>query len=475
MKNKYSIIISGIVLVLMFLIFSLVLYNNLKNDIIRNEHARLELEMPFLMKLVNSGIDYAVHCGSELHSMSNSDVCRHVLGDYIADDFLECREYSIVMKDSLVIVKKDTNIIVIPDTLFAAKTPLTDVEHVHYCILGFADTTTVPEDVRERLDFYKKLGYEYGYFETKDYLVNYRDSYQDYEYGFTFVAMKSKSVVMKQFNDFASLMFILVIVMIILIGIFLVFYTDANARLIKREENTKRERELMRINHLIGIERLSESIIHNINNPLTSAKGFLQLLLMEQPETAKNYRIKKILDNIEQVRHQTNAILSKTRRDMSEEKIEFSINDMLHEALDFHRNMITQYGIELKTDFDENIESVNGIFSDYSNIFDNLIDNAIDAMYSSERKILTVRTHKDENFIFVNVEDTGTGISEDVRDSIFDVYFTTKPLKRTSGNEPIGTGIGLYSVKRSAERNKLNIHVDSTPGKGTIFTVSIPV
>ena len=475
MKNRNLIFISGIMLVLMFLGFSFVLYNNLKSDIIRNEHARIEKEMPYLMKFIDSGINYVLHCGIDDCCAKRVDLNHNVADSCLIRDFMIDNHFTILLSDTSIIVKQDMECMCLPLDYFYNKISLINADHVKYVILGYGSHADLPPDISRRIEIFNKLGYEYGYFETGEYLVNYRNSFNDYSNGFILVVIKPIAVVLKQFNDFAVLLFVLVFVMIALIGIFLIFYIDANARLIKREEKTKRERELLRINQLIGIERLSESIIHNINNPLTSAKGFLQLLLNDEPEIAVKYRIKNILSNLDQINAQASAVLNKTRRDLSEEKLRFSLNKLIADELDFHKNLMTQFNITLITSLNPEIPMIMGIFSDYTTIFDNLIDNAVDAMYDSENRVLTVKTEVDDKFIYVKVEDTGKGIDEHIRNSIFDLYFTTKPLSRNEKNEPVGTGIGLYSVKQAIERNNLNIHIDSVMGKGTVFTISIPL
>jgi signal transduction histidine kinase len=120
---------------------------------------------------------------------------------------------------------------------------------------------------------------------------------------------------------------------------------------------------------------------------------------------------------------------------------------------------------------------VKGLYSDFSQIFTNIIKNAIDAMYRTEKKVLTVKTQKDDGFAIVEITDTGTGIPDDILPKIWDMFFTTKPTiyTRSDTSEPVGTGIGLATVRRLAEKYNIQIDVKTKVGEGTSFILKIPL
>jgi signal transduction histidine kinase len=108
---------------------------------------------------------------------------------------------------------------------------------------------------------------------------------------------------------------------------------------------------------------------------------------------------------------------------------------------------------------------VNSFGSELNQVWTNLIDNAIDAMNGKGE--LRVRTYRDDGCVVVEIGDTGSGISPEVRAHIFEPFFTTKGVGE-------GTGLGLDTVQRIVRKHKGSIQVSSKPGD-TRFQVSLPL
>jgi two-component system nitrogen regulation sensor histidine kinase NtrY len=97
--------------------------------------------------------------------------------------------------------------------------------------------------------------------------------------------------------------------------------------------------------------------------------------------------------------------------------------------------------------------------------FNNLINNAIQAIPEDKEGKIRIRIKKEENLFLVEIEDNGTGISHDKKPNIFVPYFTTKTA---------GTGLGLAMVKQIVENHNGSIYFTTQEGKGTIFTIELP-
>jgi signal transduction histidine kinase len=108
---------------------------------------------------------------------------------------------------------------------------------------------------------------------------------------------------------------------------------------------------------------------------------------------------------------------------------------------------------------------VNSFGSELSQVWTNMIDNAIDAMHG--RGELRVRTYRDDGCAVVEIGDNGPGISQDVQPHIFEPFFTTKAVGE-------GTGLGLDTVQRIVKKHRGSIQVSSKPGD-TRFQVWLPL
>lgn len=124
-----------------------------------------------------------------------------------------------------------------------------------------------------------------------------------------------------------------------------------------------------------------------------------------------------------------------------------------------------KHGVTVRRDYRDTSLSVNSFGSELSQVWTNLIDNAIDAMGGQGE--LHVRAYRDDNCAVVEIADNGPGISPEVMPHIYEPFFTTKGVGE-------GTGLGLDTVKRIIRKHHGTIQVRSKPGD-TCFQVWLPV
>lgn len=256
----------------------------------------------------------------------------------------------------------------------------------------------------------------------------------------------------------------------------------------KKLEKKQREMELelMEKHKLASIGMLAEGIAHNLNTPLTGISGNA-LLLRESldelykglPERAKLHyeECKKYLERIINQANKMDVIIKnllyKSRQEQEGGKQLIDINQLLREELQFlEADMRFKHEIRKIYNFDETIQPIEGVYSDFSQSFVNIIRNAMDAMYGQEKQELTITTRQDNDFIYVEIHDTGVGIKEEHIPKIFDPFFTTKPLTAPDGR-PTGVGLGLHSCYRLMEPYGVKFEVESKPGD-TTFIMKIP-
>jgi signal transduction histidine kinase len=190
-------------------------------------------------------------------------------------------------------------------------------------------------------------------------------------------------------------------------------------------------------------------------------------------EYAEAEGAKDIASTVMQMSQMIEDILAKSRQKKSPEAIDF--NALIQRELDFlQANPGFKHDVDKQVSLAENLPVTMGIYTDFSQIFGNLLRNAVDAMHDSDQKQLSVRTALDGEHIMVEIADSGCGIPSSILPQLFEPFFTTKSSNGEDG-KPMGTGLGLYTVRELLEARDATIEVESEEEQGTLFRVRIPV
>jgi signal transduction histidine kinase len=123
------------------------------------------------------------------------------------------------------------------------------------------------------------------------------------------------------------------------------------------------------------------------------------------------------------------------------------------------------------------VPSFKGIYHQIANCFHHLIYNALDAIYDTKKKLITITTDSQNGKVLLKVSDTGIGIPRENMNKIFDIGFTTKlnPSQVPERDYPSGYGLGLYIVRKILNNYGGEIHIESKVGEGTVVEVAIPL
>jgi len=259
------------------------------------------------------------------------------------------------------------------------------------------------------------------------------------------------------------------------------------------------ETQLVQAEKLSAIGRLAQGIAHNLLAPLTVIRGRTQLIseeardcfeeklpsLLSQMAGCKSEIPPNIAEAYDNIRQELFAIergsqtmqeiidnlMYKSRREQEEHKQLVDINDLLWQELKFlNGDPRFKNNIEKVYNFTEEPLYIEGIYSDFSQSFSNLIRNAVDAMEGCEKPVLTITTRSDDECVYIEFHDTGVGIPPENIPHLFEPFFTTKPL---SGGTLTGTGLGLHSCYQLLSPYGAQFEVKSKPGD-TTFMVKIP-
>jgi signal transduction histidine kinase len=173
----------------------------------------------------------------------------------------------------------------------------------------------------------------------------------------------------------------------------------------------------------------------------------------------------EIQESADRISTLVKSVKAYSHMDRADAREEIDLHNGLRNTLIMLKHKFKHGHIDLHKDWDLQLPHIIAHASSLNQVWTNLIVNALDAMPDGGK--LTIRTHRDRDFLCVDVEDTGVGIPEEDLTRIFDPFFTTKPMGE-------GTGMGLDIVKKILDRHKATIRVQSHPGQ-TIFTVCFPV
>lgn len=240
-------------------------------------------------------------------------------------------------------------------------------------------------------------------------------------------------------------------------------------------EDLHRSHTLMkRTDRLKSLETIAGGFAHEIRNPLTSIKTFIQLApeRRDDPQFIQDFS-KVVLDDVHRIERLIQEILDYARY-MEPLLTEEDLNAIVASCLYFIDVKADSYGIKIEKELASDLPRVMLDRQQIKQVLLNLFLNALAAMEKSGGK-LRVQTRKllkpeGKVWAHVEIEDTGEGIQDTNLEHIFDPFFTTK---HESG-EHEGTGLGLTIVHQIIQEHHGEILVKSSVGVGTTFFVSLP-
>ena len=242
------------------------------------------------------------------------------------------------------------------------------------------------------------------------------------------------------------------------------------AYIVERKEADKKkqqlEDQLRHADRLATIGQLAAGIAHELNNPLGDILGFAQLSSKHPhlPEEIYQDQV-KIVKSTLYAREVIKKILLFSRQSQPH-GAKVNLNRLIADWVDFFEFRCTQNDIKIVLDVDQNLPVITGDPSQLNQVLINLVVNAIHAMPTGGR--LTIKTGAESNTVYLEVQDTGTGIPESIRDKIFLPFFTTKEVDQ-------GTGLGLAVVYGIVQEHGGHIALTSHERQGTTFKIKFPV
>jgi two-component system NtrC family sensor kinase len=251
--------------------------------------------------------------------------------------------------------------------------------------------------------------------------------------------------------------------------------------LVDRIKEVDREKDIMNeqiieTGKLASLGELAAGIAHEINNPvaiMVEEAGWIEDCLKDLPADQNSEIYEEIARSAKQIKIQgsrckeiTYKLLTFARRtDPGEKRV--SLNDLLKELAPLCEQRARYARVKIELRLEKNLPDVALSATEMQQVVFNLVNNAIDAMEVHGGGVLTLSTKLVNDWVVLEVSDTGPGIPKSVLPRIFEPFFTTKPVGK-------GTGLGLSICYGIIKKVGGNIEVESELGKGTTFRVWLP-
>jgi len=237
---------------------------------------------------------------------------------------------------------------------------------------------------------------------------------------------------------------------------------------------------------ITGIKKLETAksmfvsmVAHEIKNPLAAAEGWLNLVLTGAAKVDRDEErrmLERAMVRMRSLRAMVNELLNLTAIETGRfqlHRVPLDPAAVVAEVVEVHREKAAGKRVTLLVEGAGGGTPVPTVLADraaLSIIVANLVDNAV--KYTPEGGTVSVATGREGMYATVSVHDTGIGLSVEDRERVFEEFYRVRS-EQTHGIT--GTGLGLSLVKRLVEQHQGSISVDSEPGKGSTFTVRLPV
>ena len=239
--------------------------------------------------------------------------------------------------------------------------------------------------------------------------------------------------------------------------------------IVVRDVTQEREiqRRLMISSRLIALGEMAAGIAHEINNPLQVVLGNAEILGLHLEDEEGRARLDQIKEGAVRIKKIVRDLLIFAKEKVGEEEVD--VNAVVHKGVKLVEKQLNLLHIDVELHLHPSPLIVKGNSVMLQQVIINLLNNAKDAIEESGQggRVL-VKTSRTTTDAVIEVTDDGPGIPEDVRDRIFDLFFTTKDVGK-------GTGLGLSISRKMVEGMRGRISVSSRPGEGATFRIVLPL
>ncbi|MCF8044675.1 MAG: response regulator [Desulfarculaceae bacterium] len=240
------------------------------------------------------------------------------------------------------------------------------------------------------------------------------------------------------------------------------------------EQKNLDQARILHRDKLISLGRLSASVVHEINNPISGILNYAHLMnRMIKKRNGSDIDMEKFsrfLDIMESESSRISEIVSSLLTFSRKSEATFArvdVKTLLEKSALLCRHKLELSSIELAMEIDPEIEPIHADFNQIQQSIINLVFNAVDAIGTGGKITISAMNKKEEGQVWIVVRDNGKGIDPEEINHIFEPFYTTK-------DEGYGVGLGLSIIFGIMDRHGGSIEADSKPGTGTAFTLRFP-
>ncbi len=231
------------------------------------------------------------------------------------------------------------------------------------------------------------------------------------------------------------------------------------------------KRQLAQAQRMAALGELAGTTTHEFNNVLMTILNYAKLGLRHKDDATRDKALSKILAAAQRAEKITNSVLG-LARNRQEEFAPTQLSQLINESLVLLEREMAKYRVNVRCEFAE-VPCVRAIGNQIQQVLLNLMTNARQAMPSGGELIIQLAHDPAAKAVDLTIRDTGSGIPREQLPKIFDRYYSTKSGPDETGKG--GTGVGLATCKDIIEAHQGRIRVQSTVGRGTAFTIALPV
>ncbi|MBN2059659.1 MAG: PAS domain S-box protein [Deltaproteobacteria bacterium] len=245
-------------------------------------------------------------------------------------------------------------------------------------------------------------------------------------------------------------------------------FTDMREFLKMRKELEQAHLQLVQSEKIASVGRMAAGVAHEVNNPLSGIMIYAELIKESLKEDSNLLNdIQEIIDQTLRCKKIVSELLEFSRQSVGNVS-SFTFEELIDKSLNILINQALFQDIDVIKKIEKDLPSIVGDIGQLQQVFTNLFINAADAMERKGRIVLEAKYDKAGDQLIIKVSDTGPGVPEELRDKIFDIFFTTKQVGK-------GTGLGLSISQNIIQLHGGNIAMTCPPEGGTEFIIELPI